>query len=131
MRLAHRSCFIIALFLASCVCLFASCERPLLLTGHVFDARHRPLGHAIVDLNGVKKETDEHGCFSFGEVMGGSELKLRVAKLGYKPYGEGKEIGSYIIVVRLASEDGEQQSSAIWEQSLMGEISKYKGCSKQ
>jgi hypothetical protein len=79
----------------------------------------------------VKKETDEHGCFYFGDEMGGSDLNLRVAKVGYKPYREGKETGSYIIVVRLASEDDEQQSSAIWEQSLMGEISKHKGCSKQ
>ena len=91
---------------------------------------HRPLGHATVELNGVKTETDEHGCFYFGDVMG-SDLKLRVAKLGYKPYDEGKEIGSYIIVVKLAAEDGELQSSATWEQSPMVEISKHKGCSKQ
>ena len=131
MPLTHRSRFIIALFLAGCICMFASCDRRLLVAGHVFDDRHRPLGHATVELDGVKKETDENGCFYFGDVSGGSDLNLRVAKVGYKPYRAGKEFGSYIIVVTLASDDGEQQSSATWHKTLVGEISKYQECSEQ
>jgi hypothetical protein len=121
----------IASFLAGCVCILASCNHRLLVVGHVLDARHRPLGHATVELDGVKKETDEHGCFYFGEVSDGSVLILRVAKLGHKPYREDKEFGSYNIVVTLASEDGEQQSKAVWNKTLTGEISKYKECSEQ
>ena len=94
------------------------------------DARHRPLGGATIELNGVKKETNENGCFYFGDVLDGSDLNLRVAKLGQKSYREGKEFGSYSIVVTLASEDGEHQSTAIWHKSLMSELSKYE-CSEQ
>ena len=131
MRLAHRSFLLIALFLAGCVCMLASCDHRLLVAGHVFDARHRPLGHATVELNGVKQETDEHGCFYFGEVPDDADLILRVAKLGHKPYRADKEFGSYNIAVTLASEDGEQQSTAVWHKTLTGEISKYKECSEQ
>jgi len=102
-----------------------------MVAGHVFDATHRPLGAATVELNGVKKETNESGCFYFGDVLGGSDLNLRVAKLGQKSYQESKQFGTYSIVVTLAPEDSEQQSTAIWDESLMAEISKYKECSAQ
>ena len=113
--------------LAGALCVFASCNRQLLVSGHVFDSQHRPLGHATVDLNGVKKETDETGCFYFGEVSGSSEMNLRVAKLGSKQYRESKELGTYNIVVTLVQEDSEQQSSALWQRSMVGEI---KNCSE-
>ena len=110
--------------LVGAICIFASCSRQLLVTGHVFDSQHRPLGHATVDLNGVKKETDENGCFYFGELSGSSEMNLRVAKLGSKQYRESKELGTYNVVVTLVQEDSEQQSSALWQRSMVGEIKK-------
>ena len=127
---AFLSWSIIALFLTSCILIFASCDSPLLVTGNVLDSQQRPLGHATVELNGVKQETNENGCFYFADSSGGSELNLRVAKVGHKPYREEKELGSYNIVVTLAPEDDQQQSSATWQRSPAGEISKNGGCSE-
>ena len=128
MSVAHRI-FMLAL-LAGAIYLFASCNRQPLVAGHVFDSQHRSLGHATVDLNGVRKETDENGCFYFGEVSGGSEMNLRVAKLGHRQYQDSKEVGTYNIVVTLVQEDSEEQSSAMWQRSLVGDISRYKDCSQ-
>jgi len=129
MRVDRRTCLVVTL-LAGCVCLFTSCDRQVLVAGHVSDSQHRPLGHATVDLNGVKKETDENGCFYFGEVSGSSEMILRVAKVGHRQYQDSKALGTYIIVVTLVPEDSEQQSSAVWQRSMVGEMSKYKNCSE-
>src|SRR5688572_32275861 len=119
---------ILLLFLVSCIFIFASCDSPLLVAGNVLDSQQRPLGHATVELNGVKKETNENGCFYFADSPGGSELNLRVAKVGHKPYREEKELGSYNIIVILAPENDPQQSSATWQRSPSSEISKNKDC---
>jgi len=117
-------------FLVGCVCVFTACNRQVLVAGHVSDSQHRPLGHATVDLNGVKKETDDNGCFYFGEVPGSSEMNLRVAKVGHRQYQDSKALGTYNIVVTLVQEDSDQQSSAVWQRSIAGEMSKYKNCSE-
>src|SRR5215204_96709 len=125
MRVGRRFCLVIAC-LSSCLGLFTSCNREVVVAGHVFDAQHKPLGHATVDLNGMKKETDENGCFYFGEVSGGSDMNLRIAKLGHRQYRDSRESATYNIVVTLVQEDSEQQSSAVWQRSMVGEISRYK-----
>jgi len=130
MRAFHLSRLIVALFLIGCICVLASCDSALLVAGIVLDSQQRPLGHATVELNGVKKETNENGCFYFADSSGGSELSLRVAKVGHKSYREEKEPGSYSIVVTLAPEDDQQQSSATWQRSPAGEISKNAVCSE-
>jgi len=57
-------------------------------------------------------------------------MNLRVAKLGHRQYQDSKELGTYNIVVTLVQEDSEQQSSAMWQRSLVGDISRYKDCSQ-
>jgi hypothetical protein len=128
MRVGHYFSLVLASIIG-CVFLFAACDRQLLVAGHVFDSQHRPLGHATVEVNGVKTETNESGCFYFGEVSGGPDLNLRVAKLGSKQYQDSKELSTYNIVVTLVQENSEQQSSAVWQRSMVGEISRYKDCS--
>ena len=128
MNYRHRN-LMLAIVAGGVFCL-ASCHRELLVAGHVFDSQHRPLGHATVELNGVKTETNERGCFYFGKVSSDSELNLRVAKLGSRQYQDSKELATYNIVVTLVQEDSEQPSSAVWQRSMVGEISRYKDCSE-
>jgi len=116
----HR--FLLAVFLASCVCVFVSCAERLVLTGHVFDADQKPVGQATVEVNGAKKETDSNGCFYFDDVSGENKLNLSIVKSGQKPYSNDRDVGSYEVAVTLASENDEQPSSATWNREPMGEI---------
>jgi hypothetical protein len=101
------------------------------LSGHVLDPQHKPVGSATVLFDGVKKETDENGCFYFGGDSEASDLDITVSKFGYKTYRAVKEYDFYEIVITLASENGEQRSSGIWHKLYLEEISKYQDCAEK
>jgi hypothetical protein len=130
-RLAPSLALAAVLLGGGCVCMFVPCDRALHVSGHVFDSEHKPVSHATVEFYGVKKETDENGCFYFGGVLAASGFNVGVTRSGYKPYREGKEFDFYDIDVNLASTDAAQQSSAIWHKLQPGELSKYKECSEK
>jgi|SRR4030095_12152935 Carboxypeptidase regulatory-like domain len=129
-RLKHF-CLVIVLFCSGCVCVFAPCERRLHVSGQVSDADHNRVAYATVVLNGVRKETDERGCFYFGGLAAATDFDMTVTKVGYKPYHGVKEFDYFETIVTLSSENSEQQSSAIWTKLGVDEISKYKGCGEK
>ena len=106
--------------------MFVPCDRKLHVSGHVFDAQHKPVGNATIEFYGVKKEIDENGCFYFGGLLAASGFNVAVNKPGYKPYREGKEFDFYDIDVMLASMDSDQPSSAIWHKLPPAELAKYR-----
>jgi hypothetical protein len=120
----------IALLGAGCTSTFLSGDRRLHVSGHVLDAQHKPIGYAVVELHGVKKETDENGCFYFGGTNPGMDVSITVSKLGYKPYRAGKEFDFYEVVITLAAENSERPSSAIWHRLYIEELSKFDDCLK-
>ena len=110
--------------------MFVPCDRKLHVSGHIFDAQHKPVSHATVEFYGVKKETDANGCFYFGGVLAAPGFNVSVAKPGYQPYREGKEFDFYDIEVTLAATDDAQKSSGVWRKLTADELAKYKECSE-
>jgi hypothetical protein len=131
MHVVRCCCLLIGFLSIGCVCIFEPCNRRIHLSGHVLDAEREPVPYAIVELNGMKRETDETGCFYFGEGVAASEFDLTVTKLGYKPYRTYKEIDFYEVITTLMPENSEQQSSALWHKLYVEEISKFKDCSER
>lgn len=131
MRATQCFCLLITFLFVGCNCTLGPCGRRLHVSGHVLDPEHRPIGYAAVVLDGVKKETDENGCFFFGGDSEAANFDIDVSKFGYKPYRASKEYDFYEIVITLASENGEQRSSGIWHKLYIEELSKYKACSEK
>ncbi len=111
--------------------MFVPCDRRLHVSGHVFDAQHKPISNATIEFYGVKKETDENGCFYFGGLLAASGFNVAANKPGYKSYREGKKFEFYDLDITLASIDSQQSSSAVWHKlAAVGELSKFKECSQ-
>ena len=130
MRLMQCLILVVALICGGCVCMFVPCDRRLQVSGHVFDLQHKPISHATVEFYGVKKETDDTGCFYFGGLLAASGFNVSVTKSGYKPYREGKELAYYDIEVTLVPDSSEGQSSGVWHTLSEEQLSKYKDCSE-
>jgi len=113
---------------SACVGVLAPRDRRLHVSGQVSDIDHNPIAYATVVLNGIRKETDEKGCFYFGGTMVADDFDLTVTKVGYKPYHGLKEFDFFETIVTLSSENSEQQSTAIWQRLAVDEVSKYKPC---
>jgi Carboxypeptidase regulatory-like domain len=111
--------------------MFVPCDRKLHVSGHVIDTQHKPVVNATIEFYGVKKQTDEDGCFYFGGLLAAPGFNVAVTKPGYKLYREGKEFDFYDIDVTLASSDSDQPSSAVWHKVPATELSKYKECSEK
>ena len=131
MRVARCLCFMLPLVFGGCGCLFAPCGRRLHVSGHVLDAQHRPVGYATVELGGVRKETDGNGCFYFGGDTADADLNINVTKVGHHPYRASKGFDLYEVVITLAPEQGEQQSSGVWHKLYVDELPRYKTCADQ
>ena len=71
--------------------MFVPCDRKLHVSGHVVDGQHKPISKATVEFYGVKKQTDEKGCFYFGGLLAATGFNVAVSKPGYKNYRAGKE----------------------------------------
>jgi hypothetical protein len=111
--------------------MFIPCDRRLHVSGHVLDLQHKPISKATVEFYGVKKQTDENGCFYFDGLLGAPGFNVAVMKPGYKNYREGKEFDFYDIDVTLVPADSEQSSSGVWHKLQSNELSKYKECSRK
>jgi len=110
--------------------MFVPCDRQNHVSGHVFDAQHKPISRATVEFYGVKTETDENGCFYFGGHLAGAGFNVAASKPGYKSYREGREFKFYDIDITLASADSQEPSSAVWNELIAGELSKFE-CSEK
>src|SRR5262245_38849351 len=131
MRRFRYLCLIVVLLCSGCVGVLAPRDRRLHVSGQVSDADHNPLAYATVVLNGVRKETDEKGCFYFGGTSAAADFDLTVTKVGYKPYHGVKEFDFFETIVTLSSENSERPSSAIWQQLAVDEVSTYKPCGER
>ena len=129
MHVAKHLLLAFALICSGCVCVFLPCDRKVHVSGHVFDAQHKPLGNATIEFYGVKKQTDENGCFYFGGLLAAPGFNVAVTKPGYKSYREGREFDFYDIDVMLASDTADQPSSGVWRKLPAAELSKHKECS--
>ncbi len=111
--------------------MFVSCDRKLHVSGHVVDGQHKPISKATVEFYGVKKQTDENGCFYFGGLLAATGFNVAVSKPGYKNYRAGKEFDFYDIDITLVPTNSEQLSSAVWHKLPENELPKYKECSAE
>ena len=111
--------------------MFVPCDRAVHVSGHVFDAQHKPISNATVEFYGVKHQTDENGCFYFGGVLAASGFSLAVSKPGDKPYREGKDFDFYDVEIMLTPADAEQPSSAVWHKLQAAQLPKYQECSEK
>jgi hypothetical protein len=131
MHIAKNLLLVFVFICSGCVCMFVPCDQKLHVSGHVLDTQHKPVGNATIEFYGIKKQSDENGCFYFGGLLAGPGFNVAVTKPGYKSYREGKEFDFYDIDVTLASEDSEQPSSGIWHKLSAAELSKHKECSEK
>jgi len=122
------SCLIIVLLFTGCTSVLSPGAPRLHVSGHVLDADHKPLAYATVVVNGVRKETDENGCFYFGGNQAASEVDLTANKLGYKQYHGQKGRDFYEVIINLPAENSNDDASAYWQQLTIEELPKYKQC---
>jgi len=54
MRLARHLYLVVTFISSGCVCMFVPCDRSLHVSGHVFDAQHKPVVNATIEFYGER-----------------------------------------------------------------------------
>jgi hypothetical protein len=111
-----------------CLCWFVPCDRELHVSGHVYDARGKPVRDAEVELYGDTRRTRADGCFRFTGVLAASGFEVTVTKPGFKTYREGKKSYLYDLAIVLQPEDSPGSSTGAWRVLEDSEVPNHEAC---
>jgi hypothetical protein len=112
------------------LCLGA-CDREMHVSGHVYDARGKPVEGAEVQCHGETHKTKADGCFRFTGVVGWPHFVVEVTKPGLKPFRDERDFALYDLAIMLQPESSPGPSTGAWRVLEYADVPNHEECSDE